>query len=357
MSSAPSPGEVSSALRQRLAGRFRGEVADIEAPVRISGGFDFWIYGLHFGGPGLPAQWAAPLIARIPAAPGRFVLLEQESRMQAWVAAQGYPAPPLLELVPPGELFESPVQVMKRQAGTTMADAMAAAPWHILRFARQMAACQAALHRVPVPAWAGAGPEWSLADKRLLLTRYLVANGSHSGLAEALERTERILPLLKVPEPVICHGDFHPGNLLMDATTFSVIDWTDAGIGDRHGDIARTAWLPRFAAVAARHQKRRLVLRAWAPVLSRAYLSSYRRDLPVDAARLRLWMPLQVLHAWACAVAVEQGLAGPSRAGHDFRAGLATWAQKQFWRYIEDLPEPRAEILLPESITPRRRSG
>ena len=338
MSSAPSPGEVSSALRQRLAGRFPGEVADIEVPVRIVGGFDFWIYGLHFGGPGLPAQWAVPLIARIPAGPGRFVLLEQESRMQAWVAAQGYPAPPLLELVPPGELFESPVQVMRRQAGTTMADAMAAAPWHILRFARQLAACQAALHRVPVPAWAGTGPEWSLADKRLLLTRYLVANGSHSGLAEALERTERILPLLKVPEPVICHGDFHARNLLMDATTVSVIDWTDAGIGDRHGDIARTAWLPRFAAVAATHQRQRLVRLAWAPALSRAYLSSYRRDLPVDAARLRLWMPLQFLHAWAGAVADEQELIGPSRAGHDFRAGLATWAQKQFWRHIEDLP-------------------
>jgi aminoglycoside phosphotransferase (APT) family kinase protein len=338
MLSAPSPGEVSSALRQRLAGRFLGEVADIEVPVRITGGFDFWTYGLHFGGPGLPVQWAAPLIARIPPASERFVLLEQESRMQAWVAAQGYPAPPLLELVPPGELFKSPVQVMKRQAGTTMAAAMTAAPWHILGLASQLAACQVALHRVPVPAWAGAGPEWSLADKRLLLPRYLVANGSHSGLAEALERTERILPLLKVPEPVICHGDFHPGNLLIDTTTFSVIDWTDAGIGDRHDDIARTAWLFHFAAVAARHRKQRLVLRALAPALSRAYLSSYRRDLPVDAARLRLWMPLQLLQVWARAVADEQELFGPSHAGHDLRAGLATWAQKQFRRHIEDLP-------------------
>jgi len=41
----PGPAEVSSALRRRLAGRFPGEVADAGAPVRISGGLDFWVYG------------------------------------------------------------------------------------------------------------------------------------------------------------------------------------------------------------------------------------------------------------------------------------------------------------------------
>jgi hypothetical protein len=117
--SAPSPAEVSSALRRSLAERFPGEVADAGVPARISGGFDFWVYGLHFRGPGLAPQWAVPLVARIPAAPERFVLLERESRMQSWVAAQGYPAPSLVELVPPGELLEFPVQVMTRAAGPT----------------------------------------------------------------------------------------------------------------------------------------------------------------------------------------------------------------------------------------------
>jgi hypothetical protein len=94
VSPAPSPEEVSSALRPRLAGRFRGEVTDVEAPGLVTGGFGFGIYGLHFGGAGLPAQWTAPLIARIPAAAERFVPLERECRLQAWVAAHGYAAPP-----------------------------------------------------------------------------------------------------------------------------------------------------------------------------------------------------------------------------------------------------------------------
>ena len=158
-----------------------------------------------------------------------------------------------------------------------MAEAMAVAPQRMLRLAGQLAASQAALHRVPVPGWAGTAGQWSLAGSRLRLARRVAASGSAAGRAQALERTERILPLLEVPRPVICHGDFQPANLLLDAGTVWVIDWTDAGIGDPHGDIARTAWLFRFAAAGAPRRQQRLVLRALAPALSRAYLSAYRR--------------------------------------------------------------------------------
>ena len=336
VSPAPSPEEVSSALRQGLAGRFPGAVTDVEVPVRVTGGFDMWIYGLHFGGAGLPAQWTAPLIVRIPALAERFVLLQRERRLQAWVAAHGYPAPPQLELFAPGELFDSPVQVMQRVAGTRMDAIMVATPSRIPGLVGQLAAAQAALHRLPVPEWAQAGSGWSLADKRLELTRSLVAQGLRGPLAEALERTERIVPLLEVSEPVICHGDFHARNLLVDADTVWVIDWTDAGIGDRHGDIARTEWTFRSTAVLLSGETERPVSRAPDSALAGGYLSSYRREFPVDAARLRLWMPLQYLNAWAMAVAGEQGVFGPSPAGFDSRIG--TWAEKEFRLCIQDLP-------------------
>ena len=310
-------------------------MTDVEEPVRVTGGFDFWIYGLHFGGAGLPAQWTVPLIARIPAAAERFPFLERECRLQAWVGAHGYPAPPLLELIPPGELFGSPVQVMRRVAGTRMDDAIMAAPPSIPRLAGQLAASQVALHRLPVPDWARAGPGWSLADRKLQLPRVLAAQGLRGPLAEALDRAEQLVPLLEVPDPVICHGDFHPRNLLVDAGTVWVIDWTEAGIGDRHGDIARTQWLFDFAAVALTGEAGRAVSQAL-PALSRDYLFSYRRELPVDAARLRLWMPLQHLQEWAVAVAGQQGFFGPSRPEDDSR--IAAWAEEQFGLSTRELP-------------------
>jgi aminoglycoside phosphotransferase (APT) family kinase protein len=329
--SAPGPQEVSSALRRRLAGRFPGGVTDAEAPVRISGGYDFWVYGLRFAGTSLPHRWTAPLVARIPAQPERFPLLERESRLQAWVAEQGYPAPPILELVPPGEVLEFPVQVMERRQGITMARAMETAPRRIFRLAGQLGACQAALHRVPVPKWAG---QWSVIGNRLRLPRRLAANGSVPGLAEALQLTEQLLPRLEDNAPVICHGDFHPANILVEADQVSVIDWTDAGIGDRHSDIAWTAWVFGFAAVMAPDRRQRYVRRALAPALSRAYLSAYRRELPVDAARLRLWAPVHLLHTWAMLAADEQGLSGPAR----FKPGLVAWARSQFCRSMKKLP-------------------
>ena len=268
---------------------------DVEQPERVSGGFDFWVYGLHFGGSGLAAPWAEPLIARIPAVAARYPSLQQESRILSWVAAQGYPAPPMLELMPPGELFDSPVQVMRRLAGITMARTMTSAPWQAPRWARRLAAGHVALHRLPVPDWAGR----SLAEQRLGLTRRMVARDPDSGLAKALERIEPILPRLDVDSPTVCHGDFHPGNLLVEAgtvaaSTVAAIDWTDAGIGDRHGDIARTAWLFSFAAVVARSGMERLVLRALAPPLS--------------------------------------------GRGSQFSAELADWAERQFRLCLEDLP-------------------
>ena len=345
VSSAPEPEEVAGALRQWLAARFPGEVTDVEAPVRISGGFDFWVYGLRFGGAGLPAEWTAPLVARIPAAADRFAALQRESRLQAWVAAQGYLAPPFLELMASGEMLGFPVQVMKRLPGTTMAAAIAAAPWRGFHLVGRMGMAQASLHRLAVPDWAQAGTGWSVTDRRLALPRRLVERSSHpgshsgsrSGLAAALDRIEPILPLLEVPEPVICHGDFHPGNLLVDDGSVGVIDWTDAGIGDRHGDIAHTVWIFRFIGAAPVHRAERVVARTAGPALTRAYLSAYRRELPVEPARLRLWMPLQALHAWAVTVADEQGFFGDARAGHMFGAGLGDWAERQFRRSMEAL--------------------
>jgi len=326
---APGPQEVSAALRGLLAGRFGGSVADAEAPVRISGGLDFWVYGLRFAGPGLPEPWALPLVARIAAMPERLALLERESRLQGWVAEQGFPAPSVLELVPPGALLPFPVQVSERLPGITVAAAMTAAPWRVRALAGRLGACHAALHRVAVPEWAG---EWSLVGNRLRLPRRLAADGSVPGLAEGLERTERLLPRLEVPSPAVCHGDFQPGNVLVDGHVprLSVIDWTDAGVGDRHGDIVRTAWVFYLAAAAAADPGQRLALRALAPVVSRAYLSAYRRELPVDAGRLRLWLPVHLLHAWAMA-AVDQS--GPAR----LRTGLAEWARREFWRRIDEL--------------------
>lgn len=45
------------------------------------------------------------------------------------------------------------------------------------------------------------------------------------------------------PLPVFCHGDFHLGQVLLpsDGQEVKLIDWTEAGIGDRFFDLAKFA--------------------------------------------------------------------------------------------------------------------
>src|SRR5262249_35589856 len=149
-----------------------------------------------------------------------------------------------------------------------------------------------------VPPWADDG-DWSIAQARLRLVRHVVTQDPPPGLAAGLERAERLFPLLHAARPAICHGDFHPANLLTGSGQVAVIDWTDTGTGDRHADLARTLWVFRFAAAAAHRRWQRLALGVLAPVLSRACLAAYQRELPVDPVRLRMWRPLHLLHAWA----------------------------------------------------------
>lgn len=85
-----------------------------------------------------------------------------------------------------------------------------------------------------------------------------------------------------------------------------------------------------MAAVGAPRAGERAGMRLLGPYLARAYLSSYRRQAPIDNERLRLWLPLHLVHLWAMIVADEAGLRGPSRAGQSFGPGLGSWARREF---------------------------
>jgi aminoglycoside phosphotransferase (APT) family kinase protein len=99
----------------------------------------------------------------------------------------------------------------------------------------------------------------------------------------------------------VCHGDFHPLNVLVQGESTHVIDWTDACLGDRNGDAARLLLLLREAAAGAPSPRARAFLTAAAPALSRRYLSAYRRHGGgrLDRERLQLWEPVHLVHDWA----------------------------------------------------------
>jgi len=285
-----------------------------------------WAYAVSFEGPWLPPAWTVPLVVRLATNPDRWSVLVQECRYQGWAASQGFPAPAVVELLAPGALFAVPAQVCQLVPGAAMAHAMAARPSSAPRLARELGALHADLHRLGAPdALPGAG----LADRRLSLVRRVLETSGDADLGRGLKAVEALLPRLAVAHPVLCHGDLHPSNVLVAGATLWVIDWTDAALGDRHGDVARTAWLFATAAARATSATERARARVLGPLLARSYLAAYRQRAPLAPERLRLWEPLQVLHFLAQTVAEELGLGGPAAVGPADRRRRRAWARRR----------------------------
>jgi aminoglycoside phosphotransferase (APT) family kinase protein len=98
---------------------------------------------------------------------------------------------------------------------------------------------------------------------------------------------------------VVCHGDFHPLNVMVDGERASVIDWTDAGLGPREADVSRTALVFHIAAIVAGNAIERAVLKVAGPRLSRRYLHTYAKGASLDAERMGIWEVLHGVHGWA----------------------------------------------------------
>ena len=100
-------------------------------------------------------------------------------------------------------------------------------------------------------------------------------------------------------ENVICHGDFHPENILLTAEEPVIIDWIDSSQGASLADIARTTLLLGISeSLPSISEARRQKITEMRHLFNEAYLEHYtqmqsisreaiaRWILPVAAARL-----------------------------------------------------------------------
>ncbi|GAK14363.1 phosphotransferase family protein [Geomicrobium sp. JCM 19039] len=77
-------------------------------------------------------------------------------------------------------------------------------------------------------------------------------------------------------EPRLCHGDFHPNNVLIDQEDVTIIDWVDASVGDRRADVARTYILIAQSSLP----------------LAKQYLTIYCEQAGVIEEEIYQWIPI-----------------------------------------------------------------
>ena len=300
------PAAVGEVLRSRAATRW-GDVTLAEPPTSIGAGFDSYIHLVRLAGASLPAEWQEPLVVRLLPSPDREPQAHREAAAQQWSASMGFRAPQVLEVLGPDDGFGLPAQVMELAPGTTMLDALGGKPWRARRLVDQLAHLQLELHALPTDSWPGPeGPSGAL-DHRLALPRRVAAALGDADLARALEQADGLTNIATSGPLVVCHGDFHPLNVVVDGDEASVIDWTDAGLGPREADVSRTLLLFSIASIAASTRLERVALRLAGPRLARRFRATYEAGVTLDPERMRAWTALHALHGWSQVVMLHAG--------------------------------------------------
>jgi aminoglycoside phosphotransferase (APT) family kinase protein len=88
---------------------------------------------------------------------------------------------------------------------------------------------------------------------------------------------------------VLCHGDFHPDNIVLSARGPVILDWVDAARGHPLADVARTALLMQHAALPA-HMPGRSLIEAGRALWYRLYLRRYCQLRSVSPGQVKAWL-------------------------------------------------------------------
>ena len=205
--------------------------------------------------------WGSGQVLKLyrPQMPGEW--RDYEAKVWRIVVEAGLAAPCVLGTL---KIEGRPGIVYQRVDGSFVLERMKTHPWESIRLARKFARLHAPMHAEERP---------ELPSGRESLRRR-IARAPH------LSNPQR-QQLLANPERLpdgraVCHGDFHPGNVLITSRGTLVIDWMTACHGHPLADVARTMIilqgtgpLPEPLPVKLR------ILLAMRRMLQRVYLKEY----------------------------------------------------------------------------------
>lgn len=171
--------------------------------------------------------------------------------------------------------------IYERIDGRTMFSQVSSRLWTLRRNALRFANLHAEIHEVQ-----GSGI-------RSFRGRLTEAINEVTDLAQDVRH--RVLTQLEsLPRAnVLCHGDFHPANVLLTDEKPVIIDWLDGGSGHPAADVARTNLILKFAGQqqtrlhpVVQHLFRRWYLRTYLrqAEFSRSHVNDW--ELPIAVARL-----------------------------------------------------------------------
>lgn len=203
--------------------------------------------------------------------------IEYEFKVARAVHASGVQAPAVKELV---QVQGRNGLIYERVAGESMLDLFQRRPWMGFTYAHILARLHVQMHECVFDA------DGIPAQRRRLQSKI-----NHADALSASLKTSLLSVLQSLPDGErVCHGDFHPANVLLLGNDARVIDWMDASRGNPLADVARTSVILLGAAESA--QSPNLFTKGAIKIFHAIYLRHYFRLRPGGEDEYRRWLPI-----------------------------------------------------------------
>ena len=169
--------------------------------------------------------------------------------------------------------------VMDRVDGPSMLTALTSRPWKLWSFARALAGYHLSMHQQDVA---------DLPSQRERFHRVIDQLVDELGDAITRQLHTRLDEL--DDGRAVCHGDFHPDNVLLSDRGPMVIDWGPVTAGAPAADVAWTVYLFRHGGYPPGMQRwQRLVLATFRRLFLAIYRRTYARHAPFGWAEVERW--------------------------------------------------------------------
>ena len=281
---------VDTDISTRLIGVLRSAtgtpgLAYERGPEPMRGGF--WADILSFSLANPPGGWPAELVIRLMPNPG---VARKETIVQSAVAAAGFPTPFVRASGGPDSGLGRAFMVMDRAAGQPVLSGLdgGLSPAAVRRLLRQvpelLAGSMARLHALDPGLVRGElGQVRDVPVTVAGLVEMLARFAAQAGRPDLVRAARWLADHPPAPATgVICHGDLHPFNLLVDGDQVSVLDWSTALLAPRAHDLAFTALLLSEPPLRVPGWQRPAV-RAAGRLLARRFIASYQRQAGAEA--------------------------------------------------------------------------
>lgn len=275
--------DIIPALSSIMA-RATGQSGEVEKLTRLSGGANMESSSFDYAGAGY-------VLRRAPSAEmmvGRPFGHDVEAALVRAACAAGVTAPKIVAELQAEDGIGSGYVMRRVEAEVNPAKILADPPPSLITdIARELAR----IHAMPVAGLDAIPTMDTAAALAALKERFVGYGGDRPVIALAIKWCEDHLPA--PTPPVLVHGDFRMGNLMVDAGGLAaVLDWEIAHLGDAHEDLAygcMTVW--RFGQIDKP---------AFGVADLDTYFAAYEAEsgLPVDRARFRFWLVYRTLW-WA----------------------------------------------------------